>query len=487
MSFVPEIFSIFASIIIFIFGTTFQYSFTMRFPTNSKYIFYLFGLVILNTIYLLGTDINITFSFLDNVFNRTNFSYIVEFIFLVLFGVYCIAIRRYNNVNGIKSFEFLFIAVNCLHMCILLINVSNFFTLFILLEMLSIGLYVMAAFNKRFLYSIEASIKYFILGSFSSSLILLGIVMLYAFTGFLGFEDLFMLFLYNSFFLEELYFLGVISAFVLIFIGFLFKLYSAPFHFWILDIYQGTPLSSLLLFSTIYIFTILYLFSKLYFFVAIDFFFIFYYIYAFFSFSCVIFGTLGALLQRRIKKLLAYSTITFIGYYLSAFVAFDFLTIEYAMHYFIIYLINLTGIFIFLLNFIRDNYYTLDKLSELGYIYKSNGILAMYITVFLFATCGMPPFWGFIGKLNLYSSLIQENNLLFMVLLILLTVISFFYYIVLIKIIYFNTDSKWYFYEPMSYLNLLLLTIIFFFNIFVFFFDNVLLSVTSFYSFSFLF
>ena len=124
MSFVPEIFSIIGSIIIFIFSTTFQYSFTMRFPTNSKYIFYLFSLVILNTIYLLGTDINVSFSFLDNVFSRTNFSYVVEFMFLFLFAVYCVAIKRYNNISGIYSFEFLFIAVNCVHMCIMLINVA---------------------------------------------------------------------------------------------------------------------------------------------------------------------------------------------------------------------------------------------------------------------------------------------------------------------------------------------------------------------------
>jgi NADH-quinone oxidoreductase subunit N len=107
----------------------------------------------------------------------------------------------------------------------------NFFILFILLEMLSLGLYVLAAFNKRHLYSIEAGLKYFILGSFSSSLILLGIVFLYGFTGFFSFEDIYMLFLYNSFFLIDFYIFGILSSFLLIILGFLFKLYSAPFHF----------------------------------------------------------------------------------------------------------------------------------------------------------------------------------------------------------------------------------------------------------------
>jgi NADH:ubiquinone oxidoreductase subunit 2 (subunit N) len=97
--------------------------------------------------------------------------------------------------------------------------------------MLSIGLYALASFNKRYLYSIEAGLKYFILGSFSSSLILIGIAFIYGFTGFFNFQDLYMLFLYNSFFLLNFYFTGIISAFALLFLGFLFKLYSAPFHF----------------------------------------------------------------------------------------------------------------------------------------------------------------------------------------------------------------------------------------------------------------
>jgi NADH-quinone oxidoreductase subunit N len=142
-----------------------------------------------------------------------------------------VASESYNSINGIANLEFLFISINCLYTTIFLLNIYNFFIMFIFIEMLSIGLYILAAFNKRYLYSIEAGLKYFILGAFSSSLILTGIIFLYGFTGLFEFQNMYMLFLYNFYFLKELYLYGIIFSFIMIFIGFLFKLYSAPFHF----------------------------------------------------------------------------------------------------------------------------------------------------------------------------------------------------------------------------------------------------------------
>jgi NADH-quinone oxidoreductase subunit N len=203
----------------------------MRFPLNSLYLIYFYIIIFFNFIYLLGTELNISFYFIDYAFCKTNFSYIVEFIFSVIFIIYINCIYVYNNNNSINNLEFLFITFNCTIICILLLNATNFFIIFILLELLSLCLYVLAAFNRRKLYSIEAGIKYFILGSFSSSLILIGIIFLYGLTGFFSFEDLYILFLYNSFFLSDYYLHGLLIALTFILVGFLFKLYSAPFHF----------------------------------------------------------------------------------------------------------------------------------------------------------------------------------------------------------------------------------------------------------------
>lgn len=231
MSFIPELFSMCSTLLVFLFSITFHYSFVMKFPLNSIYLIYIYVLIFINFAYLLGTDLSINFYFFNFVFFKTNFTYLIEFLYIIMFILYIFSIYIYNNINSINNFEFLFIVVNCTYVCIFLINTTDFFTIFILLEILSICLYVLAAFNRRYLYSIEAALKYFILGSFSSSLILLGIIFLYGFTGFFSFEDIYILFMYNSFFLLKYYFLGLIASFSLLIIGFLFKLYSAPFHF----------------------------------------------------------------------------------------------------------------------------------------------------------------------------------------------------------------------------------------------------------------
>ena len=136
----------------------------------------------------------------------------------------------------------------------------------------------------------------------------------------------------------------------------------------------------------------MYLFSKLYFFIIFDFFFLFYYIYIFFSFSCIAFGILGALLQKKIRKIISFSTITFVGYYISAFISVDILSIEYSIHYLIIYIINLIGIFIFILKITIDNKSFLDKLSDFNIFLNSNNVLIFIFSVLLFAISGMPPF-----------------------------------------------------------------------------------------------
>jgi NADH-quinone oxidoreductase subunit N len=92
-------------------------------------------------------------------------------------------------------------------------------------------MYVLCSFNKRSVYSIESAIKYFIIGSFASLLILLGIIFLFGFTGFLNFSDLTLFFSYIDLFNGDILIIGLLSSFIFIAIGFLFKVYSAPFHF----------------------------------------------------------------------------------------------------------------------------------------------------------------------------------------------------------------------------------------------------------------
>ena len=131
----------------------------------------------------------------------------------------------------LSNLEYLFILSITLFSIICFINVSNFFLAFVILELISLCMYVLCSFNKRSVYSIESAIKYFIIGSFASLLILLGIIFLFGFTGFLNFSDLTLFFSYIDLFNGDILIIGILSSFIFIAIGFLFKVYSAPFHF----------------------------------------------------------------------------------------------------------------------------------------------------------------------------------------------------------------------------------------------------------------
>jgi NADH:ubiquinone oxidoreductase subunit 2 (subunit N) len=104
------------------------------------------------------------------------------------------------------------------------------------------------------------------------------------------------------------------------------------------------------------------------------------------------FGIFGAVIQKKIKKLLVFSTITFIGYYLTGFIAMDLLLVEDVLHYILIYIINLIGVFVFILNYFLNNKYFINKLITLNKLAKENILLSFLITNLVFSISGIPPF-----------------------------------------------------------------------------------------------
>jgi NADH-quinone oxidoreductase subunit N len=151
-------------------------------------------------------------------------------------------------------------------------------------------------------------------------------------------------------------------------------------------------------------------------------------------------GSIGAILQKKIKKLIAFSTIAFIGYYLSAFITFNLIVVEDAIYYLFIYIINLIGIFIFILNTTFNKNTIINKLNDVNLISKSNNFLSIIFAILLFAISGLPPALGFFGKTEFYSYMLSEYNILYLIISACFTLISFFYYIRIIKNIYFNTS-----------------------------------------------
>jgi len=183
------------------------------------------------------------------------------FLVFIFFFVSPFLLYKYS----LNSFEFsILILLSLLSLNLILITV-NLISFYLLLEFQSFCFYILASYGKKNKYSFEAGLKYFILGSFSSVLLLFGIVLFYGFTGIFYYDDLHLFFLNFSNISSNVYLTSVFNfAIALMLVGLLFKLYAFPFHFWVSDIYQGSPFIVTFFFSTIPFFSTFYIFIKLY-------------------------------------------------------------------------------------------------------------------------------------------------------------------------------------------------------------------------------
>ena len=251
------------------------------------------------------------------------------------------------------------------------VNAQNIIFMYILIELQSIGSYILTAFNKNSRCSIEAALKYFIIGSFSSTILSLGLSLIYGATGMVDIHEI-GIFIKNAYlgdseFVSYTLLLGVIFTTI----GFLAKIYTVPFHFWVPDIYQGAPTSTTFFLSTVPFISYFYVFIKLYIsifsFVA-D----FNDILSIFSILSMVLGLLGALVQTKIKKILAYSSVTTTGFILAGISSGDIYSISQSLLYLIVYILNITPIFIFILNYRFNNKESIDSITFLSGLYNQN-------------------------------------------------------------------------------------------------------------------
>lgn len=231
MSFIPEFYFLISIFFIFNFSILVSNSVLFSYIKTLKYLYFLYIVAVVNTVYLVGTDLQLHFYYLYTFVLKTDFTTILEFLLLIMFLVLLINIYNYNFNIQLLNIEYIFILSICFICIIFFINLINLLLLFICLELISLCLYIIASINKYSIYSIESGLKYFIIGSFSSFFVLIGIIFLYGYTGTINLLDLSHLFLFFDSFKSNSFFLGIVASLFFIIIGFLFKIYSAPFHF----------------------------------------------------------------------------------------------------------------------------------------------------------------------------------------------------------------------------------------------------------------
>lgn len=366
------------------------------------------------------------------LFVMDGFARFMKLLVLAGAGLSAVLAMHYNEREEIGRFEFpvliLLSTVGMMIMC----STANLMTLYLGLELQSLALYVLCAFARDDVRSSEAGLKFFVLGALASGLILYGTSLAYGFSGTMQFGELARIL--SS---PEAASPGLIVGVVFIVAGLAFKLSAVPFHMWTPDVYQGAPTPVTAFMSTapkvaaialmlrvleMPFGQLLHQWSGLIVLVSI---------------ASMLLGSLAAIGQTNIKRLMAYSSIGHMGYALVGLAVGTAEGIRGVMIYMVTYVFMSAGVFAVLIA-MRRRGQALEKISDLSGLARTNPALALAMAVFMFSMAGIPPFSGFFGKLYVFLPAVQAGYWTLSVIGVLTSVVGAFYYLRIIKVMYFD-------------------------------------------------
>lgn len=510
----PELFFGICIIYLFLYGTFTCYNSRFNFPIIQTSMSYLAILVLIMVSFLLVNDGLNELNYIS--FNSSiacdYLSFASKLIISLSAIIFLLMVQEHILDQKINHFEYILIFLFALLGIFLLCSSNDLIIAYLSIELQSLAFYILAAFKKNSTYSIEAGLKYFVLGAFSSGLFLFGSSLIYGISGSLNFADFKDLFfwgipgstviafqlqdlaintdLYNElgkyiiepddyqtkkYFYEYEAFDTSLLKFALTFIliSLFFKLAIAPFHSWSPAVYEGSPSSTTFFFVVVPKLAIFVLLLRIFYFGFFGFIDSWRYYVIIGAVSSVIVGCVAGLEQRKLKSLLAYSSISHMGYLLISFSTGSFEGIQMLLNYLIIYMISGLCVWsIFVLTRLKNNYSKKQNkdLGDFVLLHKSNNMLALILTISLFSIAGLPPTIGFLVKMSIFLSAIESSMYFAALISILFSVISAFYYIRIIKILYYEPALVGKLYYPITTQKAFITTLLFY--SFFFFFIN---------------
>ena len=366
------------------------------------------------------------------LFGVDGFAQFMKLLVLVGSGLSLVLALDYNERQSIARFEFPVLILLCTVGMMVMCSASSLMTLYMGLELQSLSIYVLAAFAREELRSAEAGLKYFVLGALASGLLLYGISLAYGFSGTMQFAEL--AHVLSS---PQAASPGLVVGVVFIIAGLAFKLSAVPFHMWTPDVYEGAPTSVTAFMSTapkvaaIALLLrvleqpfgqILHQWSGL---------------IVIISLASMILGSLAAIGQKSIKRLMAYSSIGHIGYALVGLAPGTPDGIRGTMIYMVIYVFMSAGVFACILA-MRRRGQALEQVLDLSGLARTDPMLALAMGVFMFSMAGIPPFSGFFAKLYVFLPAVQSGYWTLSVIGVLTSVVSAYYYLRVVKVMYFD-------------------------------------------------
>ena len=339
---------------------------------------------------------------------------------------------RFNAREKTERFEFPILILLATIGMMMMISANDLISLYLGLELQSLSLYILTAYNRDDVRSTEAGLKYFVLGAVASGMLLYGSSMVYGFAGTTSFTSL-----AEVFGATDSGSIGIIIGIVFISAGLAFKVSAVPFHMWTPDVYEGAPshvtsflsvapkIAAMALFTRILYDPFGHLVGE------------WRQIIATISLLSMVIGALGAISQRNFKRLMAYISIGHMGYALSSFAAGTEDGVRGVLIYMAMYVFMVGGTFAIILCMRRDGK-PVEQIGDLSGLARTQPALAVALAIFMFSMAGIPPLAGFWSKFYVFYAAINANLYTLAIGGMMVSVVGAFYYIRVVKIMFFD-------------------------------------------------
>ena len=425
---IPEIFTCLTIMFLLLLGV---------FKKNSSNLVYnltILSLFILLTLVLNLSDIEDAYIFnqsykIDSLTTFMKILTIVSAIFVMLTS------SKYAKLSKILKIEYPILILGSILGMMVMIGSNDLMVFYMGLELQSLALYVLASFNRDNLLSSESGLKYFVLSALSSGLLLYGCSLIYGFSNSTNFNEI-------SLNISNFQY-GLTFGIVFILVGLSFKISAVPFHMWAPDVYQGSPTSVTIIFAIlpkIAALTVFIRFLYIPFINAID---QWQMIIIFLSVASMVFGAIAAIGQKNLKRLIAYSSISHMGYALAGLTTGTNEGIQSSILYMTIYLfMNLA--FFSCLFMIRKNDKYLENIDDLSGLSKHHPVLSFSMLIILFSLAGIPPLAGFFAKFYVFMAVLEKSMYFLAIVGLISAVVGSFYYLRIIKVMYFDPEKEKY-------------------------------------------
>ena len=382
-------------------------------------------------IILLGSGTSKAFggAFIDDGFARY-----AKVVVLWSSAIILIISRDYLTKNNLMKFEYPILIGLAVVGMMMMVSAGDLMSLYMGIELQSLALYVIAAFNRDSIRSTEAGLKYFVLGALSSGLLLYGASLIYGFSGTTNFDGIALALNQGEIPL------GLLIGFVFLATGLAFKVSAAPFHMWTPDVYEGAPTPVTAFFATAPKVAAMILFTRVAYGAFGEIKSDWQQIVSFLAVASMFLGSIAAIGQKDIKRMMAYSSIGHMGFALVGLASGTEIGVQALLIYMSIYVIMNIGTFAFILSMEKDGN-PVTEISALNMYSRVDPLRALALMILMFSLAGIPPMVGFFGKFYVLKAAVDANMAWLAIAGVIASVIGAFYYLRIVYLMYFGEEK----------------------------------------------